>query len=449
METQEGDVHPMQEDTGSDAKDTSPIAFFKYIQSIRTGILSGASTRLPELVSALDEKRKARVLTTEEAHLRGILALYLITQEFVSESSSTSPQLLAQALQVHKDQTFDAGATALNVHAFQAFSSLLLHCYYSYNRIAPVQNELTINTASSEKMEDILEVWTNIKGGPRLFVDGRYADIGPIRIPTRDEAVLGGGQLEWDNVLSTSAVRETLRDVNSRVSGHITHSQQVWALYHQFEMSNLPQEPSADDISLIQNMYTARLRTPHVQIDVTAQSYSTFVSTYLPSSEYEKTLSAAYNLIGAARSIIQACEPCEANLQSFLAASSSSDSPSVRWVAWREYTRWASDSYVKSMNRKKSSPPSVDIESVCSIYERAIESCGFPPSCEEELLSFGHAPIPQDQIIQARGKEKSEQRRQRKEQSKQVLQADLLASSALWRNYIGFLVSIICVFYRH
>lgn len=422
---------------------TSPSAYYQWLQSICSALHDAdageqeTKRNLEALRNALETKHASLLLTEQESILNNVLAIYGATQE--QGALLVDANILQQAVATHRSHTFDASASALDMRAFTAYVSLLTQLHYAYLQISPADDDLTTTSLRADEEDDLIVRWTKHNIGPKVYTDGRYSSLGSLAIPTRNQAKAAGVDAQWDALLSTAAVRDALRDAYLRAAGHLTDSQRVWALYHQFELTHLSPSPSSDEVSALHVMYLSRLRTPHTQIDATAQSFSSFVSRHLPPTDYESTMTDAYKLIVAAKEILSACEPHEQSLA--VALASCLPSSSARWGAWKPYTKWAAGSYITHMNRKNHGGFQLDTDSVCSIFERAAKDCGLPPSCPEEMLANGQAPSTDGAIVAARGRESKSARLARQDQEAQALQADINAAADMWKDYIAFLIS--------
>ncbi|CAE6382645.1 unnamed protein product [Rhizoctonia solani] len=102
------------------------------------------------------------------------------------------------------------------------------------------------------------------------------------------------GNDELQAFLTRETVRELLRAIVLKGSGHITKCDALWDKWIAWEMEYFSgSSHTPEDITRIQATLLSRLHTPHSGLENALQEYSTFVSTYLPESSYEELLVAA------------------------------------------------------------------------------------------------------------------------------------------------------------
>ncbi|KDN43532.1 hypothetical protein RSAG8_06121, partial [Rhizoctonia solani AG-8 WAC10335] len=102
------------------------------------------------------------------------------------------------------------------------------------------------------------------------------------------------GNEELQAFLTRDTVRELLRVIVLKGSGHITKCDVLWDKWIAWEMEYFSSSShTPEDIARVQATLLSRLHTPHSGMDNASQEYSTFVSTYLPDSSYEELLVAA------------------------------------------------------------------------------------------------------------------------------------------------------------
>lgn len=422
--------------------DTSPKAYFRWLQSLRTKLLNGEKSKLSELREALDQKYSVCLLTSDQALLRGALALKSIaTQADVNQSSLSLPlsdaSALLEVLGIHRSHTFDSAGSSLDVRIYLAYVSLILHLHYTYLEIQPVEVELAsneFNSSSSKTTLDLVRDWTSDTDGPKFYQDGRYATLGAAKAPTQSQAKAAGIDAEWDEILSVASVRRQLREAIVHISANQTQSQKVWSLYYQFESTHQSQPPNKGDTERIKSILLTRLRSPHIQYEATAQALSSFVTQSMPPAEYEAIMTAAYDMVGRAKQSVEASSRWEETVASIPTLSRISQ----RWLAWKPYTSWASGLI---LGGAKKGAKTIEIDSAISIFERALVDCGIPPSCAEELMSWGGLPMSKEEIVAMREKESKQQRTERRTKEEEELKADLQACAEVWSNYLHFLRS--------
>lgn len=104
-----------------------------------------------------------------------------------------------------------------------------------------------------------------------------------------DAAASGDDELQ--SLLTRDNVRELLKAIVAKGSGHITKCHLLWDQWVAWEMEYLStSSPTAEDIQRVQATLLSRLHVPHSGLDTALQEYSTFVSTHLPDANYEELL---------------------------------------------------------------------------------------------------------------------------------------------------------------
>lgn len=391
---------------------------------------------IAELITRLSDKAEISHLTTEETLLRSAL---MVVQCKNNTHEGNKFEQYSNLIECHLEATFTCNASALNVAAFLSYVSLLLCLHYVFTDLHPIQDELTLVEISKEQSRDILAQWIGFQGGPLLYSEGGY-DAGSLGLAISKSSVSQEEQEQWKALLGTEAVRVRLREAYSRVSGDAPKSQLVWSLYHQFEITHLPSSPSPQDLELVQGLYFARLRAPHAQVDSTLSSYSTFVSKFLPPKDYEGAMTSVYKLVTNAKETWAACEIHELQLASQLKDQGSSSSSHMRWTAWKGYLSWISHSLLHSHSKRTNAKLHLDLEAVCAVFERAIASCGLPPSCPEEMLAEGSQPLSLAELNTRRiAKYGKADKKTRKEREQQEMTAERDASLDLWKRYLTLL----------
>ncbi|KAH7344575.1 hypothetical protein B0J17DRAFT_712238 [Rhizoctonia solani] len=102
------------------------------------------------------------------------------------------------------------------------------------------------------------------------------------------------GNDELQALLTRDTVRELLRTIVLKGSGHITKCNMLWDKWVAWEMEYISgSSPTPEDIARVQATLLSRLHTPHSGLEDALQEYSTFVSTHLPDASYEELLVAA------------------------------------------------------------------------------------------------------------------------------------------------------------
>lgn len=424
-------------DVGTAASGLSQVENFKALRKILARLnaiakeddaISGAEAQLGlgELELFLAEKFRRGCLNTGEVRLRSALSIWRCQ----TLSGLDALKAYETVIQDHLEMSFNCNGSAVNITAFLLYTSLLLNLHYTHKGILPVENELTmVDTDTEEDVQDVIAHWTGLRGGPIMRGVGQYdnrsIDIGHLRSTEESES--------WEQMLGVERMRTQLREAYSRIAGDILHSHKVWALFHQFEITHLPAPPSPNEVEQVQTMYQSRLRAPHAQIDSTLQSYSTFVSKYMSPNEYEGAMTLIYKLVTPAKETWSSIEAFEMQLGTI-----ETQQMTAQWSIWKNYLSWVARTFTST--KKSASKLHLDVEGVCSLYERAIASCGLPSSCIEDLYSKDGRPLSKGELMTAMGNtgESKEVRKQREEEQ---LKAEANASLDLWKRYLVFLTS--------
>ncbi|UZJ54774.1 hypothetical protein CBS101457_004094 [Exobasidium rhododendri] len=451
VEQQQDHAMGGQDEGGGASSEISPAGFYHRLQASLSKasdlFKEGQAQQQPitadavaDLVAVLQEKSELYHLTKEESLFCS--ALMQVQWALQIEGQGTNYNC-EDVIAAHRALTSSSNASSANITAFVSYVSLLLALYYSYVEVVPVENELTMLSATEGEARDVVGQWIGLaKKGPLLYSDGRYQlESVPVAFSRKIAAGWGGDVIvQLDAVRGASVIREQLRDAYNQISGDVLNSQQVWSLYHQFEVTQLRSMPSPSEIEALQSIYFARLRTPHAQLDATLQSYSAFVTKYMPSKEYEQAMTNAYKLVGSAKEVWSCCEPYEIKLNSQMQAEGVTGY--TTWAVWKEYLAWISNAYLYHPQKKTGTKLQFDMETVCAFYERAIVSCGLPPSCTEEWLAKGGRPLTKKQLASFRPHNESREARiARKEKDEEQVTAEREASLDLWKKYLLFLNS--------
>ncbi|KAL6597647.1 hypothetical protein LY90DRAFT_677112 [Neocallimastix californiae] len=97
---------------------------------------------------------------------------------------------------------------------------------------------------------------------------------------------------EEESLLSVDEIRKLCEKAINVTKFDLTNSHIIWNIYKDFELKILEENPSPENIKKINEMFLDRLKTPHLDIDGTLNSYSNFQSNY-DNENYEKNLVAA------------------------------------------------------------------------------------------------------------------------------------------------------------
>ncbi|GAA5982729.1 hypothetical protein JCM10908_006763 [Rhodotorula pacifica] len=99
-------------------------------------------------------------------------------------------------------------------------------------------------------------------------------------------------------VFSLEEVRE-IREETLRIGGtHLTESSNLWKAWRDFETDLLRLDTTPDQLLVVEELYLARLKVPHLDIADTFSTYSTFVTTF-DNDNYDTSLPAANKIYSA------------------------------------------------------------------------------------------------------------------------------------------------------
>ncbi|CAE6424055.1 unnamed protein product, partial [Rhizoctonia solani] len=99
------------------------------------------------------------------------------------------------------------------------------------------------------------------------------------------------GSDEIQAFLTRDTVRELLKEIVLKGSGHITKCNVLWDKWIAWEMECFSgSSHTPEDIARVQATLLSRLHIPHSGSDNALQEYSTFVSAHFPDSSYEELL---------------------------------------------------------------------------------------------------------------------------------------------------------------
>ncbi|GAA5883487.1 hypothetical protein JCM16303_003825 [Sporobolomyces ruberrimus] len=100
-------------------------------------------------------------------------------------------------------------------------------------------------------------------------------------------------------VFSIEAVRDICQEVLAVGGEHLSESSKLWNVWRNFETDILIMEKTPDQLIVVEELYTSRLRVPHLNIKQTFDEYSTFVTKF-DNDNYDVSLPAASKLYSGA-----------------------------------------------------------------------------------------------------------------------------------------------------
>jgi RNA recognition motif-containing protein len=413
-----------------DIRPASRLSFYLWLRSIRGAMVEGKEERLAELRKALAEKHASVGLTRNEVMLRNALEVYYMGTE--SSAADSNIQTIQQVLEIHRAHTFNSSSSSQDHVSYVAYATLLLHLHASYYdfTVGPLNDD----TEDDEVTDDPMLEWTGIKGGPIIDQRGCYLELGNVKVARRTEKVSAEGLNGWDAVLSYTAVSSALKDLCGRLEGDMRNSQTLWLVRRRFELMHASTSARATELEAV---YTQRLRQPHIQIEETAQAFSSYITASRPAGEYESIMAQTYQTIAEVKRTVAACEAFEDATKA--SESVATQTIAGRWQPWKQYTKWAASSYLNAKGNHIPSKLHLESKLVSSIFERALLQCGMVPSIADESSAFGNPPLTKKELSSRRGTESRQERAAREDQEKASLLADQNASSELWIAYMRFL----------
>ncbi|GAA6015137.1 hypothetical protein JCM10207_003614 [Rhodosporidiobolus poonsookiae] len=90
-------------------------------------------------------------------------------------------------------------------------------------------------------------------------------------------------------VFPVEDIRAVREEVLSRGGMHLSESSKLWTIWRDFEMDLLKLNPDADQLTIVTDLYLARLAVPHLHIAQTFSAYSSFVTRY-DNDNYDEAL---------------------------------------------------------------------------------------------------------------------------------------------------------------
>lgn len=454
--------------TASSSSSLSPRDYTEWVRSAERMLLSNAAQGEPPtqvllqgLETSMEAKHSALVLNARQWKVWCSLSLWSLSHSTSTTSgdggSSTvqDPSQLKQVLDLHLEATRSSNGSSLELTAFVTYVSVVMHYHYAFEEASKPprafweedEDEDQSSQWRLEQVTEYLQEWTGLQGGPR-FLDVRHAGtrlrllIGYDHsslpsIPTRTQARDAGQEAEWDALLGEEAVRETVREVNTRAAGECNWSHLVWDPLRDFELYHLSRADrlsAAAKAEAIKQVFLARLQVPHRTHEETAEIFSNFVTKNFPHSAYTSTMETSQKFYAPTKAAwIKYIEGREDQIRGAVvpSAGSSTEDQTRQWQAWKSYLKAAS-----------STRRDVNVERVSSLFERCIAYLGLPPSIQSREVEE-HAPdetweadfakqrkkLPKQQRVDIEKAERDSNREawQRREE--------------VWSDYVGFLTT--------
>lgn len=167
---------------------------------------------------------------------------------------------------------------------------------------------------------------------------------------------------ELVNLVLSKAVGDTMYNV--------PRSHEIWNKYSELQLLQLKaMSPpgSHSKVEKIQRLYLDRLQVPHQDIDSTFSAYSSFVSTYLPSSDYESVMQAGNKVYQKAKEALEKRQRFEYRLRN-------SHGQDEEGQVWSEYLEWENNQRNPDLAR--------------ALYERCVLRYPTDSAAWEEYVCF-------------------------------------------------------------
>ncbi|KAK6339279.1 Splicing factor [Orbilia javanica] len=139
----------------------------------------------------------------------------------------------------------------------------------------------------------------------------------------------------WAETFNFELVGLVLSKAVGDTTYNIPRSHEIWNKYCELQLLQLKAMPpgSQSKIEKIQRLYLDRLQIPHQDIDSTFSAYSSFVSAYLPSSDYEVIMKAGNKIYQQAKAVLE-------NRQRFEYRLRNSYGQDDEGQVWSDYLEW-------------------------------------------------------------------------------------------------------------
>ncbi|GAA6026461.1 hypothetical protein JCM8202_005309 [Rhodotorula sphaerocarpa] len=170
-------------------------------------------------------------------------------------------------------------------------------------------------------------------------------------------------------VFSLEEVRELREEVLAAGGSHLTESSALWKAWRDFEMDLLKLDTTPEQLLVVEQLYLARLKVPHIDIAETFSAYSTFVSTF-DNDNYSKSLPAANKIYSPTAAKADERYPEEEKLK----AAGRTAQAYLDYVAWEREVKRPDTALVKQL------------------FERAIRHHPEDLNLWESYLEFLHKP---------------------------------------------------------
>ncbi|GAA5845158.1 hypothetical protein JCM3766R1_002090 [Sporobolomyces carnicolor] len=159
-------------------------------------------------------------------------------------------------------------------------------------------------------------------------------------------------------VFSIEAVREICQEVLKSGGEHLAESPKLWNVWRNFETDLLIMEKTPDQLIVVEELYTNRLKVPHLNIKQTFDEYSHFVTKF-DNDNYDQSLPAASKLYSGAAKKSDEREIEEAKLK----AAGNSAQAYLDYIGWEREVKRPDVPLVKALFARatKDHPNEVEI----------------------------------------------------------------------------------------
>ncbi|KAE8232938.1 hypothetical protein CF326_g2021 [Tilletia indica] len=398
---------------------------------------------LQELEDAYEEASQTVVLSEQEWQL--LLNVHLACR--LRLGRPLSPDELDETIALHERATTES--VGMHITLYAALASLLVGLHGRYTALAPLGSsqglldEDGLGGSSAAATYEVLPAWTGCGGGGSAqllqSIPGAYAPESiALLAPTSSQAEEAQLSEAFGSRLGEDAIRNSLRSTCGRCAGHVSESHKVWHFLKVFELAHLQADPTSERMQGVQEVFLARLRIPHQNIDATFQSFSSFVTRWLPASDYETTMASANRSYSPAKQTLSGHQRHEDALQgpngTYYSGAAS---------AWTTYlnslTNARPAAHPKGKNRSQASASEgTDPETVIALFERCLAIFGLPLStAEQEFLSAPPQPTYE-------ADRKKREKAMSKEDRDQIWQLDMSRwkqAESVWEDLGSFLAT--------
>ncbi|KAI3628542.1 Splicing factor [Malassezia furfur] len=399
-----------------------PWSYQSWTRSLQRKLLAteDRATLVSDLLRAYEETAEHIAMRPTDWHLYLSLATRRVLQEEAGGADA-----LRELLDLHDQSTYDS----LDMSLFVRAASLWLGLYAAYHHVTtPAWNDLpatAVTTVDGDTCDvrTLLQTWTGVDDAPALYANGAYTDadaLAPL-LPTDTD--------ELNELLSEDAVRTALRTLYARCAYHVHESAAVWGVYRDWEQTLLDADRSDERRELVRQVYVARLRVPHAQLDDTFQRFSSWVSAYFPADAYEELLASANKLYADALRMWRERERYEAGAHV----------PHAALEQWTPYLHWESHRIKTLRTAKDKSHLATEEELGAALYRRALHRFGWYPlgkDAQEQAHALRPPTRAEEKAWMAKSGRKSQKMLEREKQAARVAARALCAApESLWLDY--------------